>query len=492
MLKRINRFLSTFTIALAFLVPTTVYAASQGVENLTKAEKYVDQAITDVQQGNLSTAQKVYQKFNDTWLEIEDTVKEDSGQAYSDIELNMGQVQYAFMQNKQQNIIKALQGLQSVDMKYIHGGYTKVGAFKKQNITLSDFIVMLEQTKEQVQSHDKASALSSITKVRESWLSVEGNVVAQSATVYNNSERDMVTVNAMITAGNDQGASQLLDKMIGYLKPLATKAGYTIWDAAMIPIREGLEALLVVGALLAFVKKSNAGKGKVWIWSGVSLGLTLSSILAIIVKFVFSSGAFGQNNFLISGWTGVIAAVMLLYMSYWLHSKSNIAEWNQYIRSKSQSALETGRIISLGFLSFLAVFREGTETVLFIIGMVNQISFKQLMLGILVGLGILIVIAYLMLVIGMKLPMRPFFLVSSVIVFYLCIKFTGLGIHSLQLAGTIPSTTTSELPSIDFLGFYPSWQSAIPQIVLFVFALLTILWKRFSSRRKQLQETIQS
>jgi len=486
---------STFFILLLLLVgmkPITGWAASQGTENMSKAEQYVDQALTIAKQGNLAEAQKIYQKFNDTWLEIESSVKSDSGQAYSDVESNMGQVQYAFIQNKPQDVIKTLQGLQSVNEKFIRGQYTKGDGFKKQNITLSDFIVMLQKTKEKVQNNDQQSSLSDITKVRESWLSIEGTVVAQSATLYNNSERDMVTVNAMISDGNYKGAAELLDKMIGYLTPLASKSSYTIWDAAMIPIREGLEALLVVGALLAFVKKSNEGKGKVWIWSGVSTGLVLSAILAIIVKFVFTSGAFGQNNFLISGWTGIVAAAMLLYMSYWLHSKSNIAEWNQYIHNKSQSALDTGRIISLGVLSFLAVFREGTETVLFIIGMVNQISFQQLVIGILVGLGILAVIAYLMLVVGVKLPMRPFFLVSSLIVFYLCFKFTGLGIHSFQLAGSLPSTTSQNLPSIDFLGFYPSWQSALPQIALLLFALGTLMWNRIKKQRQQIQKTVQN
>lgn len=482
MFKRISY--STFFILLVFLAlvkPFTSLAASQGTENMSKAEQYVNQALTIAQQGNLVEAQTVYQKFNDTWLEIESSVKADSAQAYSDIESNMGQVQYAFIQNKQQDVVKALQGLQSVNEKFIHGQYTKGDGFNKQNITLSDFIMMLQETKEKVQNSDQQSSLVQIKKVRESWLSIEGTVVAQSATVYNDTERDMVTVNAMISDGNYKGAAQLLDKMIAYLTPLATKTSYTIWDAAMIPIREGLEALLVVGALLTFVKKSNGGQGKVWIWSGVTVGFVLSAVLAVIVKFVFTSGAFGQNNFLISGWTAIVAAVMLLYMSYWLHSKSNIAEWNQYIHNKSQQALNTGRMVSLGVLSFLAVFREGTETVLFIIGMVNQISFQQLLIGILVGLGILAVIAYLMFVIGVKLPMRPFFLVSSLIVFYLCFKFTGLGIHSLQLAGSLPSTTAPNLPSIDFLGFYPSWQSAVPQIALLLLAVGALMWKRIKA-----------
>lgn len=483
MFKRISAVLLAIFLLLG---STTAMASSPGVDHLIKAEPYVDQALSEAQQGHLSKAQEIYKKFHDAWLQMEDSIKTESGQAYSDIEANMGQVDYAFMQNKQTGIVQALQGLRDVNEKFIHGQYAKGEQVKKENITLSDFIDMLKDTKGKVQSHDQQAALIGIAQVRQSWLSVEGVVVAQSASAYNESERDMVTIHAMIAAGDDQGATQVLDRMIQYLTPLATKTGYTLWDAAMIPIREGLEALLVVTALLAFVKKSREGKGKGWIWLGVSGGLLLSILLAVIVKFIFSSGAFGTNNSLISGWTGVIAAVMLLYMSYWLHSQSNISDWQSYIRTQSQSALDTGRLVSLGILSFLAVFREGTETVLFLIGMVNQISLRNLILGLLIGLGILAMIAYLMLVVGVKLPLRPFFMVSSLIVFYLCVKFTGMGIHSLQLAGTLPSTT-APLPSIDWIAFYPSWQSAVPQLLLVLFAVLVVFWKKYTVK-KDLQQ----
>jgi high-affinity iron transporter len=342
---------------------------------------------------------------------------------------------------------------------------------------------MLNQVKGQTDAHNQKAALKGISNVRQSWLSVEGKVVSQSSQIYNQSERDLVIVNAMIQNKDYHSASSRLSNMIKYLSPLALEKGYSMWDAAMIPVREGLEALLVVGALLAFVKKTNEGKGKGWIWSGVSLGIGLSALLAIIVKFVFKSGAFGDNNFLIAGITGLFAAIMLLYMSYWLHSKSNIAEWNRYIKAKSQAALTSGSLISLGFLSFLAVFREGTETVLFVIGMVNQISLQNLFLGLLVGLGILAVIAILMFVVGIKLPIRPFFMVSSLIIFYLCLKFTGLGIHSLQLAGVLPTTLASHFPSISFIAFFPTWESMIPQFILLIFALSVLMLNR-SKRRK--------
>lgn len=469
-------FLLSLMLLTVFL-PRTAMAATEGIENIKKAKVNVNQALELANQ-DLGKAKTAYEAFHDEWLDIEESVKADSKAVYKDVETQMGQIEYGFMTNNKDDVIAALKSLQQVIDRYTNNQYGADANVREENISLADFVKLLQQTKESVLKHDQSAALSGINKVRESWLSVEGNVVAQSATVYSSSERDMVVANAMIAEQKYDSAAQLLDGMTAYLTPLAEKSAYTLWDAAMIPIREGLEALLVVGALLAFVNKSKERKGKLWIWTGVAVGLLISAALAVIVKFVFSSGAFGNNNFLIGGWTGIFAAVMLLYMSYWLHSKSNVKQWNQYIRSKTQSALSTGNIISLGVLTFLAVFREGTETVLFIIGMVNQISTQQLLLGILVGFAVLALTAVVMLYVGAKLPIRPFFLVSSLIVLYLCIKFTGLGINSLQLAGAVPSTTSNVLPSIGFLGFFPSWQSAVPQIAIALAAVLFVLWNK--------------
>jgi high-affinity iron transporter len=483
-----NRICISLMLLLAifvFMAPFAVNAASEGITNMTKAKAYIDQALDKAKTEDFVSSKQAYDQYHNQWLDIEGTVKSDSNLAYRDIETQMGQIEYAFMVNKNQDVLTALQSLQQVVEKFIHGQYEKGTDMKGKDVTLSDFITLLQQSKEEVQKQDHAKSLEAISKVRETWLSVEGIVVAQSASTYSDTERDMVVVNAMITDQKYDSATKLLDTMTAYLTPLAQKSSYTFWDAAMIPIREGLEALLVVGALLAFVKKSNDGKGKRWVWSGVFVGLLLSMILAVIIKFVFSSGAFGKNNFLISGWTGVFAAAMLLYMSYWLHSNSNIEQWNRYIQLKTQTALSTGRIVSLGVLSFLAVFREGTETVLFIIGMINQISMQQLLLGILLGFGFLAIIAYLMLFVGVKLPIRPFFLVSSLIVFYLCVKFMGLGVHGLQLAGTVPVSNSSILPSIDFLGFYPSWQSAIPQLAIALFAVVFLIGSRIRKRKSK-------
>jgi high-affinity iron transporter len=486
-LKKSLGFVVSLAAVLVFMSPSPAYASSQPEQGLAQVEHFVEDALTSANKGQLEQAHTAFEKFHDAWFQVEESVKSQSGQAYSDIESAMGQAEYAFTVNKSGAAIQALQNLQKTNQKFIDGQYTR-GSFQKQNMTLDDFILMLQQTKQDARSNRISSAITDMNHVRQSWLNVEGTVVAQSKTVYDDTERDMVTVNAMLQSQppNVSGAVGLLNQMVTALSPLAGKTGYSMWDAAMIPIREGLEALLVVVALLAFTKKSASNKGKVWVWSGVSAGMIVSAVLAVLVKFVFSSGAFGKNNFLISGWTGVIAAVMLLYMSYWLHSKSQIKDWQNFLRTKTQAALSTGRLLSLGVLAFLAVFREGTETVLFIIGMVSQITVRNLILGLLVGIAVLAVIAVVMLGVGLKLPIKAFFITSSVIVFYLCLKFTGMGIHSLQLAGLVPSTLARGIPSFSFLAVYPSWQSAVPQIILLVAAVGVIVWRRVLQKRQHL------
>lgn len=471
-------------LIVGFSIQNPALAAGNAKEDIMKAEESVNEAIGYAAEGNLSEAEKAYEQFNKTWREIEEGIKAESATAYRDIESNMGKVVYAFTIKKQDQVLEALQGLKAVNEKVANGGYPKEAGFKKEDITLEEFILLLQNTKKEIKNENRTQAVSSIQKASDSWLSVEGIVVAQSAKVYSDSERDLVTIQAMLTANppNYEKATQTIDNMVNYLTPLASKSEYTYWDAAMILIREGLEALLVVIALMSFVKKSGLTKGKGWIWSGVAAGLGVSLILALIVKFVISSGAFGNNNALIGGWTGVFAAVMLLYMSYWLHSQSNIADWNRYIREKSQTAVTTGRLVSLGILAFLAVFREGTETVLFYIGMASQIKLQSLLIGFLIGAAILGVLAYLLIIVGLKLPLRPFFMVSSVIVFYLCIKFTGMGIHSLQLAGLIPTTNSQSIPSIDFFALYPTWESTIPQVILVLGAVFILLFKRLKTK----------
>ncbi|MBV9329701.1 MAG: FTR1 family iron permease, partial [Chloroflexi bacterium] len=249
--------------------------------------------------------------------------------------------------------------------------------------------------------------------------------------------------------------------------------------AAIILLREGLEALLVIVALSAVLKKSGAAaRGQAWLWTGAVAGLALSIALGLAIKAFFGTIINPANRELMEGVIGLFAAVMLICVSYWLHSKASLSGWQRYIGTQTRDALNGGRLLGIAILAFLAVFREGAETALFYLGMLGNISNADLLVGLAIGCGGLAVVGFLMVVVGVRIPMRPFFTVASVLVFYLCFKFIGTGIHALQVSGFVPAGSAAFLPSLDAVGLYPTWPSTIAQLVLLGLAAWVLLRNR--------------
>ncbi|HLN61479.1 MAG TPA: FTR1 family protein [Symbiobacteriaceae bacterium] len=476
---------AVLTLVLTLAAPAWASPSS----DMTAANELVATALKQAQGGDLEGAKDTYEQFRTTWLDIEDGVKEVSKTAYRLIEEEMANVQFAYLQTPVDaaKVTGALTALQAANQKFSDGGYPADGATAgsreapaESKRSVADLLALLDQAVARGEAGDSAGAAAAMDQFRQSWLEVEGVVLTQSAQIYGDAERDMVDAYAYFkaTPPNLVKGVATAKAMKAYLAPIAGKTAYSIFDAASIILREGLEALLVVVALLGFLKKGGHADKSRWIWGGVAAGLALSAVLAVAIKVLFGTGAFGNNNFLIQGGTGIFAAVMLVYVSYWLHSKSSVAEWNRYIKEKSTAALATGNLLGLATLAFLAIFREGTETVLFYIGMASSIQMQDLLLGLGLGFVVLLVLAVAMLKVGLKIPLRPFFLVSSVLVFYLGFKFTGMGIHGLQLAGLLPATVVPYLPHLDFLALYPNWQSTLPQLLLLLFAAAMVLYTR--------------
>lgn len=460
---------------------TAAAAGSPGAD-LTAANQLVAKALGLAQQGDLPGAKAAYAQFTQRWLEIEAGIKGQSKAAYQAVEAEMGNVQLALAKTPPDpaGLITALTALSTVNAGVVRGEYAAGNDSPGTHRSVADLLTLLDRARERAGAGDAAGAAAAIGEFRQAWLDVEGVVITYSGKVYADTERDMVDAQALLTSQPPRLAQALvvIDRLHENLGPIAGKTDYNLLDAASILLREGLEALLVIVALLGFLKKAGQAEKGRWIWGGVAAGLGLSVVLAVLVRLLFGTGAFGDNNFLITGAAGLFAAVMLIYVSYWLHSKSSLAEWQRYIRTRSTAALATGSLFSLATLSFLAVFREGTETVLFYVGMASSISMTDLLLGLGLGLAILLVVAFVMLKVGRHIPLRPFFLVSSLLVFYLAFKFTGTGVHSLQLAGVLPAAHVSYLPSINFLSVYPNWQSTLPQLALLLLAAGAAVWTR--------------
>lgn len=485
MFKRISCLILSLLTLLFLSVSVFAGDVNKALEN---ANKIIDSTITMVTSGDMEGAKKSYSTYSSSWAGFEDAVKEQSKKAYGDIEDNMGMVQFLFSQSPipKDKLLNALESLKNTNENFLQGKYSDSKNINTNNkIKVKDLVLLLEKAEGQIKAGDSSSALSTMKTFSSSWLEVEGDVLTKSQRVYSDAEKDMVAAKAYLSTDPIQPdkALKVIERMHSYLSQVSGENSYSIIDVITIILREGLEALLVVIALLGFLKKSGNEDKKSWIYNGVAAGFIVSILLAVLVKFIFTSGTFGNNNFLISGWTGIFAAVMLIYVSYWLHSKSSASEWQNYIKNKSTKALATGSLFSLSLLAFLAVFREGTETVLFYIGMASSVSLSVLLSGIALGIGILILIAVLVLKAGLRIPMRPFFLISSLLVFYLGIKFTGMGINGLQLSGILPATSSDLLPTIPSLAVYPYWESIIPQIILVIAAILLVVKNYINSKQ---------
>ncbi|MBC2148930.1 FTR1 family iron permease [Listeria booriae] len=460
------------------LFPKGVMAAEK--PDTSEAEKAVKLTMGALDKADFDQAKVAFQDGKLWWTRNKQDVKGKSYDLAQQMDRQVAVVSLGILNGEAKTATDGLQVFQGLLRDYRDGTYTDNDGNTK--ITLASYIKKLGETRQLVENKDWGAVDQQVQDLQKQWLSVEGDVVSQSQVAYDNMERDLMLLAAYVQDPTKQErTADVLDGMEDTLKPFANVT-YTWFDAALIPFREGLEALLIVATLLTFAKRAKTPNARKWIVGGTAAGLLVSLVLGLIVAVWLSTLAFGKNNTLINGWTGVIASLMMLYVSYWLHSNSDMAKWNNYMATKSDQAISNGKMISFAVLAFLAIMREGLETVIFLIGMVGRMSTAELITGILVGLGVLCIIAVVMLKFSVHLPLKPFFMISSAIVFYLCFKFMGSGIHSLQLAGVIPATVQDYLPSIPALSIYPSWYSLLPQLIFVLVAVVILVRSALKKR----------
>ena len=292
-----------------------------------------------------------------------------------------------------------------------------------------------------------------------------------------------------VRANDIQGAERARDAIEANLPAvveLTKPAGSGIeafWQSFLIILREGFEAILVIGAVVAFLLKTGHRERLRSIWLGVALGLAASAVTAVVLKTVLS--AVPASSEIIEGVTLLIAVAVLFSVSYWLISRVEAAKWQQFIREKVTVALEHGGGRALAFVAFLAVYREGAETALFYLALFNEGPHVvgPLAAGIVVGFVALAIIFTLFYRYGVRIPLRPFFSITSILLYYMAFVFTGKGIRELQEGNAIGMTVIPGFPSVDALGIYPTWQTVLAQLLLLAllaFAVAKTFWPKRS------------
>ncbi len=431
--------------------------------------------------GDVDMARSLFTDFESVWQQVEDDVARTSPESYRTIEERIDGVRDAFRrQPPPAELAAAIEELdESIDL-YLTKAATQSGKPARPAARVGSLVDLIGAAEERLTVGDTAGALAKVREFQAEWPFVEAQVKAKSPEAYRLVETELgVAISALSRSGSDQQARQSLEKIANALRPLtAREVEYGPLDAAVILLREGLEAVLVITALLTFLNKSGHAEKAGWVWGGGLAGVVASIGAGLVANLALAGLASATDPEAVEGVTALVAAALLVYVSYWLHSKSSLRAWQQYIQGTTSRALARGSLFGLGLIAFLAVFREGVETVIFYLGIAPAISLTDLALGLGLGAGVLVAISAAVFLLGLRLPLRPFFLVASLLIYFLAFKFIGTGIHSLQVAGLLGVSVLDYLPAIDWLGIFPTWETVLPQLALLLGAAAILLLER--------------
>jgi high-affinity iron transporter len=248
-------------------------------------------------------------------------------------------------------------------------------------------------------------------------------------------------------------------------------------------LREGFEAILIVAALMTFLTKAGARERRRDVARGAWLAVAASLVTWALIELLFQVTP-GQQD-AIEGGTMLFAAAVLFYVSYWLLSKVESTKWTAFVRGKMQSALSSGSGAALSAVAFLAVYREGFETLLFYKALFSSAGSGGGGLSIVAGIGAgsvgLVALYFVINQLGMRVAMKPFFAVTGAMLYYMAFVFAGKGIAELQEARLVPLTVIENAPRIPMLGIYPTLESLALQGLLLVLAIVAAVWALWPS-----------
>jgi high-affinity iron transporter len=261
-------------------------------------------------------------------------------------------------------------------------------------------------------------------------------------------------------------------------QPDGFNTGSVFLNSFGILVREGLEALLICTALAAAASRAGSRDGVRAIWQGATAAIVVSIATAVAVDRVLHLTEADQEA--IEGVTMLLASAVLFYVSYWLLSKLEVARWMGYLRDRMVDAESRW---AMGGVAFLAVYREGAETVLFYRALASIGAGFPMWAGIAAGAVVMVAIGTAVLRYGARLPIRPLFAVTGLLLYYLALVFAGRGVHELQEAGWISETAWAIGPRIGPLGIYPTVETMVAQSLLLGLAIIAgvvilVGWKR--------------
>ena len=365
--------------------------------------------------------------------------------------------------------------------------------------TQKELLAALAQATQTYQAGDTAKAVG---QVQDTYFDIfeasgmENAVGARDANFKTELEGHFTKIVGLMNAGKDVASIQQeiaafsagLDKALELLG--GNQGGIALFFFSLtIILREGLEALLIVAAVIAYIHKSGHGDKQRIINNSVWWALGASVITALLFQWLLTNAAAGRE--ILEGVTMLVATVMLFGMSYWLLSKVEAQHWKAYLQKKIGTSLSQGSLIGLWLTSFLAVYREGAETVLFYFALAadakTALDYGYLFGGLAVGIVILAVVYLIMRYSVVRLPLKPFFIFTGIFMYLMAFIFAGKGVAELIEGKAFTPTLIGDgtlFPKWmgDWLGIMPYRETLLPQLVLLAAALFA-LWVLFGRKK---------
>ena len=372
-------------------------------------------------------------------------------------------------------------------------------AGKDWSATQKELLNALAQATQTYQAGDTAKAVG---QVQDTYFDIfeasgmENAVGARDANFKTELEGHFTKIVGLMNAGKDVASIQQeiaafsagLDKALELLG--GNQGGIALFFFSLtIILREGLEALLIVAAVIAYIHKSGHGDKQKVINNSVCWALGASVITALLFQWLLTNAAAGRE--ILEGVTMLIATVMLFGMSYWLLSKVEAQHWKAYLQKKIGTSLSQGSLIGLWLTSFLAVYREGAETVLFYFALAadakTALDYGYLFGGLAVGIVILAVVYLIMRYSVVRLPLKPFFIFTGIFMYLMAFIFAGKGVAELIEGKAFTPTLIGDgtlFPKWmgDWLGIMPYRETLLPQLILLAAALFA-LWVLFGRKK---------
>ena len=258
---------------------------------------------------------------------------------------------------------------------------------------------------------------------------------------------------------------------------------YFFLNSALIIVREGLEATLVLAAILAMLKVMGATDAVRYIHLGWILALFAGGLTWLATQTVLTFS--GQNRESMEGFISVFAAVALFYVGYWLHTKSEAKRWQAFIRGKVENVLSGKKLLGLIGISFFAVYREAFEVVLFYqaLWLQNENGHHLILSGFIAGLALLVVLTFGILKLGLNVPLKYFFGATGTLLYIVAFIFAGNGIKELQAAGWVSTTPLKFPPQAPLLGIYPTLETVAAQTLMLCAFIATSIWMAQERKR---------